>query len=116
MSKAGDAIDRHPWRATIVVLLILGLGWSIKSCATPSDGADISPQTQALMTCHDGVKNLLKNPTTASFSGESFGGSGSTITVSGIVVVENSLGGKVTYTYSCDFVDGVAHVRPLTPR
>jgi len=114
MSKAGDAIDRHPWRASIVVLLILGIGWSINSCATSSDGANISPQTYALMTCHDGVKNLLKNPTTARFSDESFGGSGSTITVSGSVVAENSIGGKVTSTYTCDYFGGVAHVRLMS--
>jgi hypothetical protein len=115
MSKTGDAIDRHPWRATIVVLLILGIGWSIKSCSD-SSSADVSPQTYALMTCHDGVKNLLKNPTTAQFSDESFSGPDVKLTLIGTVVAENALGGKVTYRYSCDYVDDVAHVRPLTPR
>ena len=98
------------------LLVVSVVIFSIVKACSPSSSDSGPSQSTALTTCRQGVKQLLKNPSTASFSGESFRGSGSTITVSGSVAADNAVGGKVTYTYSCDFNDGVAHVRPLTAR
>ena len=96
------------------IIVVLGIGWAVNSCTTSGE-ADISPQVQARTTCHDGVKNLLKNPTTAQFSDESLSGPDAKLTLSGTVVAENALGGKVTSSFTCDYYDSVAHVR-LTSR
>lgn len=91
------------------VLLTVALAAGCSSTTTNSDAS-------ALTTCRQAVRKLLKNPSTAKFSDESFARSGSTTTVTGMVVAENSLGGKVTYAYSCDYSGTTARVRPLQER
>lgn len=92
------------------IVVVLGIGWAVNSCTT-SGGTDVSPRVQARITCHDGVENLLKNPSTATYSNESLSGTDTRLTLTGTVVAENALGGKVTSAFTCDYYDNVAHVR-----
>lgn len=55
----------------------------------------------AQVICHDFVKDVLKSPSTADFSDESFTGSSPVWTVRGQVDSENSFGAKVRSSYVC---------------
>ena len=99
-----------------VLLLPVALIALVAVSCTPRSGDQSNGDGAALVACRRAVKDQLKNPSTAKFSDESFARSGSTTTVTGMVVAENSLGGKVTYSYSCDYSGTTARVRPLQER
>lgn len=82
------------WLALIVVLCC-GLA-IFKGCTGDSDG-----NSGALIACKHYVKDRLKSPGTADFSGLSMDGSGSRVTVSGDVDSQNSFGGVVRNSFTC---------------
>ena len=100
---------RRPIPILIGVVTVIALGFGIRSCATSS--SDASPEVQARVACRDGVEQLLKNPSTAKYSDETVTNLGTKVTMTGTVVAENALGGKVTSTFTCDYYDNTAHVR-----
>ena len=55
----------------------------------------------AIVACRDAVKDQLKAPSTAEFSGESVTWQGSRATVTGSVDAENSFGAQVRTDWTC---------------
>lgn len=99
-----------------VLLLPVALIALVAVSCTPRSDVKTNGDGAALVACRRGVKDQLKNPSTAKFSDESFARSGSTTTVTGQVMADNALGGKITYAYSCDYSGTTARVRPLQER
>lgn len=91
--------------ALVAVLIVVSVAVGGTS---DRDRAD-DPQTQAMgakLTCQDWVRDKLKAPSTAVFSGVSTTGSGPW-TVTGNVDAENSFGATIRSAWSCDIrLDG----------
>lgn len=104
----GDKKQRNPLLGCLGVLGLFFVG--IVSCGvlTTGDGAD-SPQVQrkaAESACEDFVRDQLKSPSTAEFTGTSSTGSGPW-TVTGEVDSENSFGAMIRASWSCEIrLDG----------
>ena len=91
-------------------LIVVGtVGALFQSCSGPDHSVD---QYNVQATCKDIVRNQMKNPSTADFSEESQTSS----SASGLVVVENNIGGKVTYNYRCSASGETVTLDAITQR
>jgi hypothetical protein len=82
----------------VVPLIIFGIYSATRDKS--GDQAEMR-EVQAKIACEDRVKDLLKAPSTASFSGWSTRGSGATYTVDGSVDAENSFGANIRSDFQC---------------
>jgi hypothetical protein len=78
---------------TFVVLAFVGCQALLNAPKNHTGGDD----ALAKSVCRESVKQQLKNPGSAAFSGETTSGG----RVSGSVEAKNALGGSVTYDYTC---------------
>lgn len=85
------------WQFAGIVALVATLV-AVLALRDPSQAPDGYDATQA---CRYFVKERLKAPSTAEFSGESQSGSAPRWTVSGSVDAENSFGAKIRMSYTC---------------
>lgn len=121
MKRALDWIKRstqqHPWWWKLgsipvvfgVVLLVFAL--------LPSPGQSTSDPTgtDAANVCQQIVKDRLKAPATAEFSGVGYSGSSPRWTVTGAVDAENSFGAKLRMNWTCVIrLDGGWQLESLT--
>ena len=84
----------------LVGLLALG-GYGLAQCGGDDEPSESLMQIQAVDQCKDWVKEKLKAPATADFSGERVSGSGGDYTIAGAVDSENSFGAKIRSTWVC---------------
>lgn len=107
--KDGEApVERRNWlqRAWPTILGIsiplLLIGGCQAAISNASSDRDEPSEYDAIYFCKEFVKDKLKAPSTAKFSGEYATGVGSTWTSSGVVESQNSYGGMVQARYTCD--------------
>lgn len=81
--------------AALILLCIGGLLWNVFAGGPKPNG------TGASTACREYVKDRLKAPSTAEFSGLSQSGSGSRWTVTGTVSAKNAFGGTVDMDFIC---------------
>lgn len=107
-AKSSSGVGCLAW-VLLPVALILVFAFNGCDEETGSDGPD---KYDVQVTCQGIVKNQLKNPGTAEFSEKQQ----TAVSASGSVTSENSLGGKVTYTYRCSAAAGTVKLESLTAR
>lgn len=101
------SVERRNWlqRAWPTILGIsiplLLLGGCQAAISSASSGNDEPEEYDAIYFCKEFVKDKLKAPSTAKFSGEYATGGGSSWTSSGVVESQNSFGGMVQTRYTC---------------
>lgn len=78
---------------TVVALI------AIAGCGGGDD--ESGKQYEAKDSCHEWVKERLKSPSTASFSGDTVSGSNGDYTIAGAVDSQNSFGATVRSTWTC---------------
>lgn len=123
MTDQTDAPDETPqasprrslfWPITIGVILVSCIAAPIirsaRGQSEPSTGYD------AQFACEGFIKDRLKAPSTAQFSGETFTGSAPRWTVTGAVDAQNSFGAALRNSWSCIVrIDGDTwHLEELT--
>lgn len=89
------------WIAVVIAVVVIGC--LVGAYARGSGGG--SGKHEAEVACEGFVKDRLKAPATADFSGENVEVSGSTYTVTGAVDAENSFGAKLRQQFTCVVVD-----------
>ena len=90
------------------VLLIGGCGALI---AVGGDDDDASGQVK--VACRDWVRDRLKSPSSAKFSGESVRRSGTSYTVTGAVDSQNSFGAMIRNDFTCETTNSGGETRLL---
>jgi hypothetical protein len=86
------------WFVVLFVVVVLAICGAIKlNGSSGSKPDDLGAQT----VCETFVKDQLKAPATADFSGARVSSDGTTWTVRGAVDAENSFGAKLRYAYVC---------------
>lgn len=82
-----------------VVAIVVGIGWLIGQLDPNAD--DAGNEYGAKQACHEWVKDQLKSPSTADFSGETVTGDSSGWTITGDVDSENGFGAMLRSTWTC---------------
>lgn len=102
----GRKIGEWYWWATgfVVFVLLLWGASAIRGEAGNSDGRaeERYPASEARYACQAWVKDELKAPATAKFSGGGATGSDGDWTITGAVDAENSFGALIRTTWTCD--------------
>ena len=98
--------DRKSWIALGIVLVIgvvafTGLYFVDRYFGDESSG-DQSAYVE--VACRDWVKDRLKSPTSAKFSGENTTQTGNTYVVRGSVDAQNSFGAMIRSDYTCEAI------------
>lgn len=84
-----------------LILVVLGLG-GCGVLAIVGSNSDAGRENDAQVLCEQMVKDRLKSPASADFSGvTATEGTGDTYTVAGAVDSQNSFGAKVRNSFSC---------------
>ncbi|VXA93668.1 hypothetical protein [Citricoccus sp. K5] len=83
------------------LLLLLGGCMALMNGAFSDDDSDEPHEGLAIVSCERLVKDKLKAPSTAKFSGQSATGSGNSWTSTGTVESQNSFGAMVANRYTC---------------
>lgn len=97
----GQAVsDKNSWPRAILgfIVLIAISSWLFSSCNQTHEPSS----TEAGVVCEGFVKNRLKSPSTASFSGTTaYGSGGGTYTATTTVDSQNSFGATLRSTWTC---------------
>lgn len=86
----------------LVMIGVLALGgYALANCGGNDEPSETLMQIQAEDQCKDWVKDKLKAPATADFSGERISGTAGDYTIVGNVDSQNSFGANVRSTWMC---------------
>jgi hypothetical protein len=86
-----------------VVALLLAGGAYVLTRPGGVKGGD-PDRTQAIHLCEDSIRNQIRSPASAQFSGETYSAGASTWTVYGNIDAQNGFGALIRKTWSCTLV------------
>ena len=88
--------------AALLVLVIGALAVIGGASGGSGDGGDQGAYVK--LACHDWVKDRLKSPSSAKFSGDTIKRTGNTYVVTGAVDSQNSFGAMIRNRYQCEAI------------
>jgi hypothetical protein len=96
----------HPavWAVLGAVVALLAAG-GVYLSTRPGGIKRDSKRDQAVHLCEDSIRQKLRSPATAQFSGETYSSGGNSYTVAGNVDAQNGFGAMLRDTWECTLVD-----------
>ena len=101
---ADEAKTKRPIGCIVTVVAVLALfgGCGALLASGSGGGSSTTSDSEARRQCEEWVKERLKSPGTADFSGQSINGADPSWSIAGDVDSENTFGGVVRSAWTCD--------------